>query len=158
MTSRVLVALRVPGPPDRAFRVFTEEVGLWWRPNVLFQTTPRAPGAMAFEPPGEGTPGRFVERLANGKLHVVGEVTAWEPGVRLAFGWRAATFAPDQHTKVEVRFEAVDGETRVTVEHQGWDSVPAGHVARHTMPTGVFDLRLAEWWRVLLTSLKGRLA
>lgn len=156
MTSRVLVALRVPGPPGRAFRVFTEEVGLWWRPNVLFQTAPRAPGVMAFDPPGEG--GRFVERLAGGELHVVGEVTAWEPGVRLAFGWRAATFAPGQTTTVEVRFEAVGQETRVTVEHQGWDSVPAGHVARHTLPAGVFDLRLAEWWRALLASLKGRLA
>ena len=34
-------------------------------------------------------------------------------------------------THVEVRFEAVGEETRVTVEHAGWDSVPAAHVARH---------------------------
>ena len=151
MTSRVLVALRVKASPARAFEVFTQEVTLWWRPNGLFQFTPRSPGVLAFEP-GEG--GRFIETLANGQVFEIGRIRAWEPPSRLVFGWRQATFAPGQDTEVEVRFEAMGEETRVTVEHRGWDSVPAEHVARHHFPDAIFLLRHAEWWQVLLASLK----
>ena len=35
----------------------------------------------------------------------IGRIRAWEPPRRLVFGWRQATFAPDQDTEVEVRFE-----------------------------------------------------
>ncbi len=157
MTARVLVALRVPGSPERAFRVFTEEIGAWWRPSPLFQFTPRGPGVMAIEPPGEDGPGRVVERLGSDKVFVIGEITGWEPGRRLAFGWRQAAFAPDQATRVEVRFEAVGEETRVTVEHFGWDSVPPVHVARHALPEAIFNRRLADWWRELLISMGSRL-
>lgn len=156
MTSRVLVALRVPGPPARAFQVFTEEIGAWWRPHPLFGFTPRGPGRMAIEPPTDDAPGRLVERQADGRRFVVGEITVWEPGRRLAFGWRLATFAPDQATRVEVSFEAAGEETRVTVEHSGWDSVPPVHVARHALPAPVFDRRLADWWRALLIAVGER--
>ena len=84
----------------------------------------------------------------------IGRVTAWEPGERLAFGWRQASFTDSQHTQVEVRFEAVGDETRVTVEHRGWDTVPQEHVARHHFPERVFLLRHGEWWQVLLASLR----
>jgi uncharacterized protein YndB with AHSA1/START domain len=157
MSSRVLVALRVPGPPDRAFAVFTQEIAAWWRPSPLFAVTPRSTGVMAIEPPGDGGPGRIVERLANGKVFVIGEITSWEPGRRLAFGWRQASFAPDQHTRVEVCFEAVDDGTRVTVEHIGWDSVPVAHVARHNLPDPLFGRYLADWWRTLLIAMGERL-
>ncbi len=157
MTSRVLVALRVPGTPERAFQVFTDEIGAWWRPSPLFGFTPRGPGVLAIEPPGADRPGRVVEQLANGRLFVIGEITAWEPGRRLAFGWRQAAFAPGQNTQVNVRFEAVGEETRVTVEHTGWDSVPPVHVARHALPDAVFSRYLADWWRNLLISMGGRL-
>jgi hypothetical protein len=55
---------------------------------------------------------------------------------------------------VEVRFEAVGAETRVTVTHGGWDSVPAGHVARHGWPDVAFLTRHGEWWRALLSGLE----
>jgi hypothetical protein len=41
----------------------------------------------------------------------------------------------------------------VTVEHRGWDSVPAAHVARHGFPDAVFLRRHAEWWQGLLSGL-----
>ena len=151
MTSRVEVALRVKASPERAFEVFTTEIGLWWRPNPLFQFTPRSPGVLAFEP-GEG--GRFTETLPGGKVFEIGRIRAWEPPFRLVFGWRQATFAPGQDTEVEVRFEAVGEETRVTVEHRGWDSVPQTHVARHGFAPMLFLRRHGEWWRALLGSLQ----
>jgi len=153
LTSRVIVALRVKASPLRTFDVFTREIGLWWRPNELFQFTPRSPGRLAFEPPVDGQGGRFTETLANGRVFEIGKVTAWEPGVLLAFGWRQAAFAAGQATEVEVRFEAVGEETRVTVEHRGWDSVPAAHVAKHGFPEMVFMRRHGEWWRDLLEAL-----
>lgn len=158
MTSRVVVALRVKADPARTFDVFTREVAAWWQPNELFEFTPRGPGRLAFEPPVEGRAGRFTETLKNGKVFEIGPVRVWEPGRRLVFGWRQAAFAEGQATEVEVTFEAVGAETRVTVEHRGWDTVPATHVAKHGFPENVFLHRHAEWWRDLLDRLGTQLA
>jgi uncharacterized protein YndB with AHSA1/START domain len=155
VTSRVMVALRVKASPERAFEVFTREIGLWWRPNPLFAFTPREPGLMSFEP-GEG--GRLIETRANGKVFEIGRIRVWDPPSRLVFGWRQATFAPDQDTEVEVRFEAVGEDTRVSVEHRGWDSVPQEHVARHHFPDALFLRRHGEWWQALLASMRERSA
>ncbi|HXV00608.1 MAG TPA: SRPBCC family protein [Caulobacteraceae bacterium] len=151
MSSRILVAVRVAASPEDAFAAFTGEIGSWWRPNGLFAFTPRNPGVLAFEP-GEG--GRLVETLASGKVYEIGKVKVWSPPSRLVFGWRQASFAPDQATEVEVRFEAVGEETRVTVEHSGWDSIPAAHVARHGFPDAIFLTRHGQWWQSLLEGYK----
>lgn len=150
MSARVVVALRVKATPERAFEAFTREIGAWWRPNGSFAFTPRSPGVVSFEG-GEG--GRFVETLPSGKVFEIGRITAWEPGARLVFGWRTATFGPEHATEVEVRFEPVGEETRVTVEHRGWDTVPVEHLARHGWPDTVFLTREGEWWRTLLQAL-----
>ncbi|HEX3918072.1 MAG TPA: SRPBCC family protein [Caulobacteraceae bacterium] len=149
--SRVMVALRVKATPERAFEAFVGEIGAWWRANPLFAFTPRSPGVIAFEP---GEDGRLTETLSTGKVFEIGRIRAWEPPRRLVFGWRQAAFALGQDTEVEVRFEPVGEETRVTVEHFGWDSVPAAHVARHGFPNGLFLTRHGEWWRSLLASYK----
>ena len=159
MSSKVLVSLRVRAAPERAFAAFVEEIGAWWRPNSLFRFTPRSPGVLSFErPDGEGRGGRLVETLPSGKVFEIGQIRAWEPPHRLVVGWRQASFAPGQDTEVEVRFEPVDdGETRVSLQHTGWDSVPTEHVARHGFPLGVFLQRHGEWWRALLSSMNTRL-
>lgn len=152
MSAKVLVALRIKASPSRVFEVFTADIAAWWRPNALFAFTPRSPGELAFETDGQGG-GRLVERLPGGKVFEIGPVRVWAPGERLVFGWRQASFAPGMDTEVEVRFEAVGEETRVTVEHRGWDSVPIEHVARHRFPDAVFLHRHGEWWRALLEAL-----
>jgi Activator of Hsp90 ATPase homolog 1-like protein len=149
MTSRVLVSLRVAATPARAFDVFVREIGAWWRPNDLFRFTRRPVGRLAFEPE---LGGRLTETQPDGEVFEIGRITVWEPAVRLAFTWRQASFKPDQVTEVDVRFEAVGAETRVTVEHRGWDTVPPEHVARHGFPDAVFLQRHGEWWQVLLAS------
>lgn len=155
MTSKVYVALRVRATPERAFAVFVSEIGEWWRPDQLFQTTPRAPGLLAFEP-GEG--GRLVETLAGGKVFEIGRILTWEPPRRLVFSWRQANFPPDLTTEVEVGFEAVGDETRVSIEHRGFDRVPAGNAARHGFSDPVLLTRLAEYWRAQIRAVDGRLA
>ena len=156
MTSRILVALRVPATPQRAFEAFTGEIGAWWRASPMFAFTPRSPGTLSFEPGPAACweTGRLVETLPNGKVFEIGKIQAWAPPHRLVFGWRQATFAPDQDTRVEVTFEAVGQETRVTVQHFGWDTVPADHIARHSFPDAIFLHRHAEWWQGLLASFK----
>lgn len=163
MSSRVQVSLRVAAAPLRTFEVFTRDIGKWWRPNGLFQFTPRGTGVLSFDSvAGEAecaeeanAARRLIETQADGTVFEIGRVTAWEPGERLAFGWRQASFSAGQHTHVEVRFEAVGEGTRVTVEHRGWDTVPQDHVARHRFPDQVFLLRHGEWWQGLLAALGG---
>jgi uncharacterized protein YndB with AHSA1/START domain len=143
MTSKVYVALRVKATPERAFQAFVEEIGAWWRPNMLFQTTPR-PGVLSFEP-GEG--GRLVETREGGKVFEIGAIRVWEPPHRLVFSWRQANFPSDLHTEVEVGFEAVGEETRVSVEHRGFDQVPAQSAARHGFTDQHLLMQLADFWR-----------
>jgi uncharacterized protein YndB with AHSA1/START domain len=154
LTSKVLVALRVIATPERAFAAFTGEIGAWWRPNAQFAFTPRSPGVLSFEP---GPKGRLIETLPSGKVFEIGRILEWSPPTRLRFNWRQATFTPDQMTQVEIRFEAVGEETRVTVEHLGWDGVPQGHVARHGWPISFFLRRHGEWWRTLLSEFETQL-
>jgi uncharacterized protein YndB with AHSA1/START domain len=155
MTSKVFVALRVKASPERAFSAFVDEIGSWWRRNGLFQTTPHAPGRLAFEP-GEG--GRLTETLESGKVFEIGRVRVWEPPRRLVFSWRQASFPPELVTEVEVTFEPVGAETRVSVEHRGFTQVPADHVARHGFPDQALQMRLAEWWRDQLRAVGERVA
>jgi hypothetical protein len=63
-------------------------------------------------------------------------------------------FRSGQQTEVEVTFETVGAETRVTVIHRDWDSVPDEHVARHGFPDAIFLRRHGEWWQVLLARLR----
>jgi uncharacterized protein YndB with AHSA1/START domain len=148
MTSKVYVALRVKATPERAFAAFVQEIGAWWRPSPLFETTPR-PGTLSFEP-GEG--GRLVETRSNGKVFEIGRIRVWEPPARLVFSWRQANFPLDLHTEVEVGFEAVGAETRVSIEHRGFDQVPAG-AARHGFPDQVLLMRLADFWRAQIAAV-----
>lgn len=150
--SAVIVSIRVNVSPAEAFAIFTEEIAAWWRPSALFELTPRGDGELRFEP---GESGRLVTTLANGKEFEVGRVSVWRPGEHLSFTWLQATFTADQVTHVDVRFEAAGDQTRVTVEHRGWDTIPQDHVARHGFPLAATQMRLAEHWRAVLASMGG---
>jgi uncharacterized protein YndB with AHSA1/START domain len=151
--SRVLVALRVAAPQERAFGAFTREIGDWWCPNGLFLFTDRPGARLAFEP---DPPQRLVEIGVDGEAFEIGPVSVWDPPRRLVFGWRQAGFPPGRSTEVSVRFDPVEHGTRVTVEHFGWDGIPQEHAARHGFPLSAFQQRLAEWWQALLRSLADR--
>lgn len=150
MSSRVMVALRIAAPPSRVFEAFTAEIGQWWRPNGLFQPSRHPDGRLSIEP---GVDGRLLETHADGAVDEIGRIRAWEPPTRLVLTWRPTSFAPDQETEIHVRFEPVDGITRVVVEHFGWDAIPQEHAARHGIALFTFQQRLADWWQDLLDSL-----
>ncbi len=153
--SRVLVATRVKASQARAFEVFTREIDLWWQRNGLFDFLPGQYGALSFEP---RVGGAFTETFADGRVLEIGRTSVWEPPERFVFSWRPASFSEEQTTEVHVRFEAVGtNETRVTVEHFGWDSIPREHVSRHGFPDSVFLMHLGEWWRALLSRMSSSL-
>ena len=47
-------------------------------------------------------------------------------------------------------------DTRVTVTHRGWDTIPQDHVARHGFPLPATQMRLAEYWRAQLGAFSQR--
>ena len=154
MSSRVVVAIRVAASRERAFDVFTREIDLWWQPSALFAFSPGTPGRLAFERrPG----GRLLETRDDGSSFEIGRIVEWIPGESLVFTWRQATFPDDRTTEVAVRFESIGDETRVTVEHRGWDGIPQQHVARHGFPNAVFLQRHGEWWQALLRGVARRI-
>jgi uncharacterized protein YndB with AHSA1/START domain len=154
MAASLLVSVRVAASPQLAFDAFVGEIAAWWQPNGLFEFARNRTGVLAFDP---GPFGRLTETYDDGSVFEIGRITAWEPPSRLAFTWRQASFRDDMLTLVEVRFEPAGDETRVVLEHSGWDSVPQKHVARHTFPLAVFQQRHAEWWQSLLGRYRRRL-
>jgi uncharacterized glyoxalase superfamily protein PhnB len=98
-------AVEVAADPARAFAAFTEEIDSWWvRGAINFFDAARAI-EMRIEP-GEG--GRVLE-IYEGDALELGRITTWEPGSRLAYK------SSVDDSEVDVRFEAVEGGTRVQV-------------------------------------------
>ncbi|HWW58106.1 MAG TPA: SRPBCC domain-containing protein [Sphingopyxis sp.] len=151
----VIVALRVGVSPDVAFAAFANDIGQWWKSHPLFRLSRKGDGVLRFDP--QGPEGRLVTRFDDGDEWEIGLVRHWVPGERLAFGWRLPSFKAGQATEVDVRFEAVGGETRVTVEHRGWDNIPQEHAARHGFELMLFQRRLGEFWRMSLKGMSERL-
>jgi uncharacterized glyoxalase superfamily protein PhnB len=102
-------AVEVAMEPKRAFAAFADEIDSWWvRGPINFFDASRAT-EMRIEP---GVGGRVLEIYdgAEGDVLELGEITVWEPGAQLTY----RSLVDD--TEVEVRFEAVDGGTRVSVK------------------------------------------
>jgi uncharacterized protein YndB with AHSA1/START domain len=154
VSSKVFISVRVPADPTRAFEAFTSEISSWWRPDPLFQITPRGDGKLSFEPRAGG---RLMTCFQDGDSFEIGRISVWEPARRLVFAWRHASFEPGQSTEVEVRFEPVGDETRISIEHRAWDSLPQRHAARHGFPEAITLQRVADWWRVSLAALRAAL-
>ena len=145
----VTVSTVVALDPDTAFEVFTGEIDTWWRHDPRYRVSDEK--RLRFEP-GEG--GRLVADRESGAARVIGRVLVWKPPDRLVFEWKARNFAPDEVTEVEVRFEATESGTRVTLEHRGWDAVRADHPARHGLEGEAFRSFFGLWWADLLVSLR----
>jgi mannose-6-phosphate isomerase-like protein (cupin superfamily) len=122
-SSSVTASVEVAADPATAFAMFTEEIGRWWRPGpISWYDSARAIG-IRFEP---GVGGRWLEIYDRDGADVleIGRVTVWEPGARLVLLYHDGGYALDG-TEVEVRFAAIEGGTRVTLEHRGWEKLAA---------------------------------
>jgi SAM-dependent methyltransferase len=110
--TKVSISIELALAPVTAFVVFVEELAV-----ALAQ------GGMDFEAGADGcvTEGEFE----------VGRVIAWKPGELIQLQWHQADWKTEEVTTIEVRFEPVDGGTRVTLEHRGWGGLigDAGELA-----------------------------
>lgn len=146
----------VAAPVHEAFRIFTDEIDLWWRRGRRYRNASVESGIICLEP---RVGGRVFESFTVGERETVveiGRIKVWEPPGRLLFDWRASNFAPSESTEVEVLFETVPAGTRVTVIHRGWLHIRPDHPVRHGLTSPEFVRMMGLWWGDLLTSLRLR--
>jgi uncharacterized glyoxalase superfamily protein PhnB len=126
MNDSVSVSRIVSVTPPRAFTVFTEEIGAWYRIDRFTVFDHRRAVTLRFEP---YVGGRFVEvhDATTGEGPAAGQVQVWDPPHRVQF--------VDNHgCEVDVRFDEVPGGTRVSIEQRGLHLLPpdeADAVRRH---------------------------
>ena len=117
--------VKVAVEPATAFRVFTEEIGAWYRGGAHSWNDPARAVGIRFEP---GVGGRWIEvwDTETGEGFELGRVTVWDPGRRLVVSFRAFDLPPEPRTEIEVTFEPIEDGTKVTLEHRGLDLLPPG--------------------------------
>jgi uncharacterized protein YndB with AHSA1/START domain len=119
-------SVTVPIPAERAFRLFTEEIGSWWPQDT--HKLSDGPVTEVFEA-RQG--GRWYELAEDGSECTVATMTEWEPPGRFVMAWQLTpewVFESDleRATQVEVTFEPeAGGGTRVTLEHRGFEAYGA---------------------------------
>jgi uncharacterized protein YndB with AHSA1/START domain len=114
-------SIQVSAPPERAFRVFTEEMGTWWALETHSRAAMERTDVKAERIEFQARPGgQVLEHLSNGDVLPWAEVTVWEPPRRLVLAWRPHG-RPQPPTEVEVVFTPRDGGTYVELEHRGWE-------------------------------------
>ncbi|HMK99643.1 MAG TPA: SRPBCC family protein [Acidimicrobiales bacterium] len=121
----------VDAPIDKAFTVFTTDIGTWWPPEHHILEGELA--EMIFEP---RVGGHVYDRATNGNECHWARVLVYEPPTRIVFSWDISLqwqLEPDQErtSEIEVRFIAESPDrTRVELEHRkldrhgdGWESM-----------------------------------
>jgi uncharacterized protein YndB with AHSA1/START domain len=130
-------SITVNRPVEHAFRLFTDGISEWWplKGTQFSYGGERADKIFLEAKPG----GRFYERFSDGEEFEVGRVTACEPPNRIVFTWKDPNWKVP--TEVEVRFSPAGSDTRVDVEHRGFEA--AGAQAKEVAGW-------AEGWKMVL--------
>jgi uncharacterized protein YndB with AHSA1/START domain len=121
----------VEAPIERAFSVFTEDIGSWWNPDHHILEAELA--EMVFEPRAGG---HVYDRGVDGSECRWARVLAYEPPDRIVFSWDInpqwqLESDLEKTSEVEVRFTPEAPErTRVELEHrhldrhgEGWEGI-----------------------------------
>ncbi len=154
--ARVTVTVAVP--PAEAFAAFTERIDVWWRRGRRFSNAPNDRGIVRIEP---GVGGRLFESIETDdgeRVIEIGRTLVWDPPHRLVLEWRNVTFAPHEHTEVEVEFRPSRSGTTVVLVHRGWGAIRRDHPVRHGLDDAGFLRMIGLWWGDQLTSWRLRAA
>jgi uncharacterized protein YndB with AHSA1/START domain len=127
----VRASVEVHAPIERAFEVFTAEIGSWWDPNHHILEGELA--EMVFEP---RVGGHVYDRAVDGSECRWARVLAYEPPRRFVISWDISLEWKletdlEKTSEVEVRFsELTPDRTRVELEHRnlerhgdGWEQM-----------------------------------
>ena len=118
----VTASIVVAAPIDRAFAVFTAEIGSWWSPDHHIIEAELA--EMVFEP---WVGGNVYDRGVDGSECRWARVLAYEPPDRVLISWDISSrwqieTDPAKCSEVEVRFTAESPDrTRVELDHRKLD-------------------------------------
>lgn len=138
--------LVVEAPAERAFRVFTGNMGAWWPKEHHIGTSPLADCIIE---PRLG--GRWYEKTEDGATCDWGKVLAWDPPKRVVLAWQLNAefkFDPTFVTEVEVKFYAEGPKrTRVEFEHR--------NIERYGEKAAGLEKELSGGWGGILESYKG---
>jgi uncharacterized protein YndB with AHSA1/START domain len=153
-TSTVRSTITVDAPIDRAFHVFTADIGSWWPAEHHLLQGELA--EMVFEP---RVGGHVYDRATDGSVCQWARVLAYDPPSRVVFSWdinmqwQIETDA-SKTSEVEVRFVAESAErTRVELEHrhidrhgESWEQMRAAVASPDGWDLGMrrFAARIAE--------------
>lgn len=112
-------SVEVACDPQKAFEVFTNQIGRWWKRGTYYWVDPERAQEMRF------VDGRLVEvyDLSSGAGFDIGRVVTWEPGSLLVFTWRMPNWPSGADTTVSVSFAASATGSVVSISHSGWESV-----------------------------------
>jgi uncharacterized protein YciI/uncharacterized protein YndB with AHSA1/START domain len=111
--------------PSRAFWIFTREIDAWW-PRKGRSVGEERSESIRMEP---WLGGRVIESYGGGHEAIWGTVLVWDPPHRLMLSWHPGR-SSDDATEVEVAFTPQREETRVVLEHRGWERRADGRAAR----------------------------
>jgi uncharacterized protein YndB with AHSA1/START domain len=137
----VRASVEVNIPPDRAFHLFTAEIGGWWDADHHILQAPLA--AMEFEP---FVGGHIVDRGTDGSESRWARVLVYEPPHRVVFSWDINVqwqieLDPDRCSEVEITFTPVaGGSTRVELTHSRLDRHGPGWEAMRDAVAGGWSL------------------
>jgi uncharacterized protein YndB with AHSA1/START domain len=118
----VRASVEVQAPVERAFQVFTDDIGSWWNPDHHILQAQLA--EMVFEP---RVGGHVYDRGVDGSECRWARVLAYEPPTRVVISWDInlqwqLETDPEKTSEIEVRFiEQGPGRTRVELEHRNLD-------------------------------------
>lgn len=132
--------VRVALAPAAAFDLFTRQIARWW-PFGGHSCFGDEAADIEFEP-WEG--GDVVEIARDGRRMAWGHLTAWQPPHGFSMHWHPG-LAPDQATRLAVRFSAIDGGTEVAVHHSGWESRGDQAAAKRDQYDGGWPATLAAF-------------
>lgn len=110
-------SVTVNAAPERAFAIFTKDMGRWWPGSHHIG---KAEMKDTIVEPRAG--GRWYEIGVDGSQCDWGKVLAWEPPTRVVLAWQLTLrfeYDPTFVSEVEVNFTDLgEGKTRVDLEHR----------------------------------------
>ncbi len=114
----IVVEFEVECTSEHAFKMWTEKAALWWPRSHTMSEDPGL--TVTFEPK---VGGRIYEVGSDGTEHEWGEVTVWDPPVRIEYLWHLF-FDRSQATQLSVTFDDVSSGTTVRLVQTGFDRLP----------------------------------
>ena len=119
MLPPVIKTVYIPITSEQAFRVFTNELALWWPLDKHSCAAMAGETSQALDA-DLSTGGEIWETDHEGRRILWGTFTEFTPSSKLRINWHINRPADDA-TEISVEFTPNDDETEVTLTHSGWE-------------------------------------